>query len=75
MAGYSGTPLVRKPGIKAGHRVRFVNAPSGYDRLLGPLPDDVVVSKAARRDVDVIQVFATRQSDLRRRWPATACSG
>ena len=29
-AGYSGTPLVRKLGIKSGHRVAFVNAPDGF---------------------------------------------
>jgi hypothetical protein len=67
MAGYSGAPLVRKLGIKPGHRVRLVNTPSGYERLLGKLPDDVTLLKSARSDVDFIQVFSTRQSDLRKR--------
>jgi len=31
MAGYSGTPLVKKLGIKPGARVQFVNAPPGFD--------------------------------------------
>ena len=31
MAGYSGTPLVKKLGIKPGARVQFLNAPAGFD--------------------------------------------
>ena len=42
-AGYSGTPLPRKLGIKAGHRVAFPHAPANFADTLGPLPDGVVV--------------------------------
>ena len=38
-AGYSGTPLVRKLGIKPGHRVAFVNAPEGEESDLTTLED------------------------------------
>jgi len=38
-AGYSGTPLPRKLGIKHGHRVLLAAAPRGFD--LGPLPGGV----------------------------------
>ncbi len=38
MAGYSGTPLIKKLGIKEGFRLRFVGAPENYSELLGPLP-------------------------------------
>jgi hypothetical protein len=31
MAGYSGTPLVKKLGIKPGARVQFLNTPRGFD--------------------------------------------
>ncbi|MCW2883869.1 MAG: hypothetical protein QOE54_546 [Streptosporangiaceae bacterium] len=41
MAGYSGTPLPKKLGIRAGHRVLLVNAPAGL--ALDPLPPDVEV--------------------------------
>jgi hypothetical protein len=32
------TPLIRKLGIKAGHRVAFPNAPADFAGTLGPLP-------------------------------------
>ena len=44
-AGYSGTPLAAKLGIKAGDRVALVGAPDGYRAWLGELP--VGVSEAA----------------------------
>jgi hypothetical protein len=31
MAGYSGTPLLKKLGIKPGARVQFLNTPAGFD--------------------------------------------
>ncbi|MDX1611163.1 MAG: DUF3052 domain-containing protein, partial [Candidatus Thermoplasmatota archaeon] len=30
MAGYSGTPLAKKLGIKAGHQVALFHAPDGF---------------------------------------------
>ena len=41
MAGYSGTPLTKKLGIKLGQRVALIAAPSEATALLQPLPDDV----------------------------------
>src|SRR5207245_2190423 len=43
MAGYSGTPLVQKLGIKPGHHLVLLQAPDGFDRTLGPLPLGVTV--------------------------------
>jgi len=58
-AGYSGTPLPRKLGIKPGHRVLLDGAPTGFeDELLAPLPDAVVVQRrAGRAPYDVIVAF------------------
>jgi hypothetical protein len=42
-AGYSGTPLAKKLGIKAGSAVAAVNAPADLGALLGPLPAGVEV--------------------------------
>ena len=39
MAGYSGTPLPQKLGIKPDLRVVTINAPTHYRRLLGALPE------------------------------------
>ena len=47
-AGYSGTPLPKKLGIKPGSTLTLVRAPDGFDRTLGKLPDDVRVKRARR---------------------------
>src|SRR5579859_8298700 len=41
MAGYSGTPLARKLGIKESGNVLAVGAPKGYREMLEPLPEGV----------------------------------
>jgi hypothetical protein len=58
-AGYSGTPLPKKLGIKPGHRVLLDSAPSGFERdLLVPLPDYVTVHRrAGRAAYDVVVAF------------------
>jgi hypothetical protein len=71
MAGYSGTPLPRKLGIKPGHRVLLLRAPDGFEPdVLGPLPDDVRVARTARGTADVIVAFFDRRAELERRMPA-----
>jgi len=37
-AGYSGTPLAKKLGIKEGHRVATLGATEGFAELVAPLP-------------------------------------
>lgn len=67
-AGYSGTPLPKKLGIKEGHVVAALDAPTHLTDLLGPLPDAVVLRDSARGKPDVSLVFcATRQALDRRR--------
>ena len=70
MAGYSGTPLHRKLGIKEGHRVAFPAAPAEFQVLLGELPDGVTVKARAAGPLDVIVFFTTRRAELERRLPA-----
>ncbi|MGB5246317.1 MAG: hypothetical protein WBM54_09245 [Woeseia sp.] len=70
MAGYSGTPLFKKLGIREGSRVRVVNPPQHYESLVAPLPADVTLSAKLRKDVDLCHVFVTRENELRRRLPA-----
>lgn len=67
MAGYSGTPLTKKLGIKPGARVAFSGAPAGFDRTLGDLPADVQVKRVVRGPLDVIVVFVKRRAELERR--------
>jgi hypothetical protein len=70
MGGYSGTPLVKKLGIKEGHRVAFPSAPDGFARVLGDLPDGVKIKPRARGPLDVIVFFTRSRSELVRRLPA-----
>jgi hypothetical protein len=71
-AGYSGTPLPRKLGIKPGHRVLLLGAPDGFESgTLGELPDGVRVRRrAGGAKADVIVAFHTRRAALARRLPA-----
>jgi hypothetical protein len=72
VAGYSGSPLPQKLGIKPGARVALVRAPEGFERTLRPLPDGVRVRTQARGALDVLVFFATRRSELARRFGALA---
>jgi hypothetical protein len=67
-AGYSGTPLPRKLGVKPGHRVALLGAPDGFE--LGELPDGVQLKRRAGGKADVILAFHTRRAELERRLPA-----
>ena len=66
-AGYSGTPLPRKLGIKEGSRVAVLSAPDDFDATLGPLPDGVVVRRRLRGPLDVVVFFTTSRAKLERR--------
>jgi hypothetical protein len=68
-AGYSGTPLAKKLGVKEGHRVAWLSAPDNFDDLLGELPDGVSVSRRLGRGLDVLVQFATSRVELRSRLP------
>jgi hypothetical protein len=71
VAGYSGTPLPRKLGIKPGHRVLLLRAPDGFEAdTLGELPDGVGVVRRTGGEADVIVSFHTRRAELERRLPA-----
>jgi hypothetical protein len=72
VAGYSGTPLPQKLGIKPGARLALVRAPEGFERALGPLPDGVRVRTQARGVQDVVLFFATRRAELDRRFDGLA---
>ena len=72
-AGYSGTPLVRKLGIKPEARLGLIAAPDGFDATLGELPPGVRVRRRlSRQPFDVIVAFHRRRAELERRLPALA---
>lgn len=67
-AGYSGTPLARKLGIKPGHRVGLIGAPEGFEATLEGLPESVRFSRRAAGRFDVIVFFTKRAAELARRF-------
>ncbi len=69
MAGYSGKPLVTKLGIKPGATIAILNAPRGYDRILGKMPRDVKRKIAAVGALDFVQFFTAEKRELERRFP------
>lgn len=69
-AGYSGIPLVGKPGIREGADIAFSRAPTDFDVALGDLPEGVRVKGAVRAPLDVIVAFFTRRAEFERRLPA-----
>jgi hypothetical protein len=57
MAGYSGTPLIKKLGIKAGCSI-FVSQPSDtYIESLNPLPENVTFKDKLTGELDFIHLF------------------
>jgi hypothetical protein len=64
MAGYSGTPLVKKLGIKPGARVAIVNAPDDFQATLGDLPEDVTLAKPTTTSLDLILYFVLSERIL-----------
>jgi hypothetical protein len=72
VAGYSKRPLVDKLGIKPGAAIAILNAPTGYDRILGRLPSHVTRKATAARPLDVIQFFTKDRRELERKFAALA---
>jgi hypothetical protein len=64
VAGYSGTPLPRKLGIKPGARLALLGAPAGFERTLGALPEGVQLRSTARAPLDVVVSFHTQRAEV-----------
>jgi len=64
MAGYSGTPLAKKIGIKEGFRIALVNAPKDFQFEPKELPDDVEFIKQTSKSLDIILFFVTTERAL-----------
>jgi len=82
MAEVSPTPLVRKLGIKPGHRISFINEPADFARIVGPLPAGCLQLPEDADDadqMDVIICFGDSQARLRKRFgkckPRLAANG
>ena len=72
MAGYSGTPLPKKLGVKSSQRIALVNAPKDFPKLLGPLPDNTNMVRRLDGPLDLILLFVDRESALAKQFPILA---
>ncbi|HUP49473.1 MAG TPA: DUF3052 family protein [Thermoanaerobaculia bacterium] len=65
MAGYSGTPLVRKLGIRERTAVVVIDPPPHYAALLGELPEGArIVAPPRRGEIAFIHLFVRSAADL-----------
>lgn len=64
LAGYSGTPLPKKLGIKAGATIVLLNAPKDFDRTLGQLPDGAKITRRIGKRNDLTLWFVKSRKDL-----------
>src|SRR5439155_24351998 len=65
MAGYSGTPLAKKLGVKPGTKLLTVGAPDGYRQLLHPVPDGVDFVSRVSASTEIVHLFSTSRSKLK----------
>jgi len=63
-AGYSGTPLAKKLGIKDGTRVLVIDPPANYLELIAPLPVGASVTDKPTKDLDFIHFFTNSRDGL-----------
>jgi hypothetical protein len=64
-AGYSGTPLAKKLGIKEGSLVVARQAPRNYMDLLEPIPAEAVFQKKVSRSTDIVHIFSADRAELK----------
>jgi len=64
MAGYAGVPLATKLGIRPGAGVALVDAPPGFEGVIGELPEGAVLVRQFDRRPDLTIWFARSQEDL-----------
>ncbi len=65
-AGYSGTPLVKKLGLKDGTVACVRNEPPKYWDWLSPLPKDVVVKKKVSPGLSFVHLFVKSTAEFKK---------
>jgi hypothetical protein len=62
-AGYSGTPLAKKLGIKPGFRLKLINAPGRYFSLFTDMPPDIKITEMEIH-IDLIHFFTKSRDEF-----------
>ena len=68
MAGYSGTPLPKKLGIKENQRIALLNAPKNFLPELGELPEGASIVTRVTAPLDLALLFVDRESVLQKQF-------
>jgi hypothetical protein len=63
-AGYSGTPLAKKLGIKPGFKIGLINAPGNYFDLFTDLPGDIKITNDTSIKKDLIHFFTKSEKEF-----------
>ncbi|MGE5323319.1 MAG: DUF3052 domain-containing protein [Actinomycetota bacterium] len=72
MAGYSGTPLIQKIGVRPGHRIMVRNQPPTFFKELGPMPEGAQYSTKPSGRANVVICFSERKAELEKNFPSLA---
>ena len=72
MAGYSGTPLLKKLGVKPGFRIALVGAPKNFKDELGALPATAKFASATGDSLNLILAFVSSEKELRMKFAPLA---
>lgn len=71
-AGYSGTPLPKKLGLKDGGTLVLLNAPAGISTELAPLPDGATMATKQSATSNLLVLFCANTAALKKSLPAVA---
>jgi hypothetical protein len=72
MAGYSGTPLPKKLGVKENQRIALVNEPENFREQLGTLPEASEIVQRLSAPLDLVLLFVDREKTLAKQFPSLA---
>src|SRR5436853_2796480 len=65
-SGYSGTPLVKKLGIREGSTVYVHNAPKEYFEWIFPVPEMIQIKKSIGGELDFVHLFVKDQKTFKK---------
>lgn len=68
-AGYSGTPLEKKLGLKSGFVIRLINPPDYYFELFQAFPPDIDIQSDVHSPKDFIHFFTKEATELEDKLP------
>lgn len=72
MAGYSGTPLPKKLGLKENQRIALIHAPANFQKTLGEIPQNADFVKRLTSPLDLVILFVEQENQLRKQFSGIA---